>query len=48
MKKLFTQILPIFTAVFLLAFVANAQTKVGGTVKDAASKEPLIGVSVSV
>ena len=48
MKKLFTQILPIFTVIFLLAFVANAQTKVGGTIKDAASKEPLIGVSVSV
>jgi outer membrane receptor protein involved in Fe transport len=48
MKKLFTQILPIFTVIFLLAFVANAQTKVGGTIKDAASKDPLIGVSVSV
>ncbi|MEY4954580.1 MAG: hypothetical protein RI981_665, partial [Bacteroidota bacterium] len=48
MKKLFTQILPVFTVVFLLAFAAFAQTKVGGTIKDAASKEPLIGVSVSV
>jgi iron complex outermembrane receptor protein len=48
MKKLFTQILPVFTFVFLLAFAAVAQTKVGGTIKDAASKEPLIGVSVSV
>lgn len=48
MKKLFTQILPIFAVVFLLAFAAIAQTKVGGNVKDAVSKEPLIGVSVSV
>jgi len=48
MKKLFTQILPVFAVVFLLSLSAFAQTKVGGKVTDAASKESLIGVSIAV
>lgn len=48
MKKLFTQIMPIFAVIFFISFVASAQTKLGGKIADAANKEPLIGVSVSV
>jgi len=48
MKRIITQVLPIFSFIFLLGFAAMAQTKVAGNVRDAASKEALIGVSISV
>ena len=48
MKRIITQTLPIFSFIFLMAFAAIAQTKVAGNVRDAASKEALIGVSISV
>jgi hypothetical protein len=48
MKKLFTQILPVFAVFFLLSLSVLAQTKVAGKVTDAASKESLIGVSIAV
>jgi len=48
MKKLFTQILPVFAVFFLLSLSVFAQTKVAGKVTDAASKESLIGVSIAV
>jgi iron complex outermembrane recepter protein len=48
MKKLFTSTMPLFAVLFLFAFGAFAQTKVGGKVTDQGSKEPLIGVSISV
>ena len=48
MKKLFTHVMPIFAVLFLLSIGAIAQTKISGKVTDAASKETLIGVSISV
>ncbi len=48
MKKLFTSAMPLCMVLFLFAFGAVAQTKVGGKVTDQGSKEPLIGVSISV
>lgn len=46
MKKLFT--LTFASFIFLLSFSLVAQTKITGSVTDAGSKEPLIGVSVAV
>ena len=48
MKRIITQILPILAFIFSMSFAAMAQTKVAGNVRDAASKEALIGVSISV
>jgi outer membrane receptor protein involved in Fe transport len=48
MKRIITQALPIFAFIFLLGFATMAQTKLAGNVRDAASKEALIGVSISV
>ena len=48
MKNFFTQSLPVFAVFLLLSLSAFAQTKVGGKVTDAASKESLIGVSLAV
>lgn len=48
MKRIIIQALPIFTFIFLLGFATMAQTKLAGNVRDAASKEALIGVSISV
>jgi outer membrane receptor protein involved in Fe transport len=48
MKRIITQVLPILTFIFLLGFAAMAQTQLAGNVRDAASKEALIGVSISV
>jgi len=48
MKRIITQTLPILAFIFSMSFAAMAQTKVAGNVRDAASKEALIGVSISV
>lgn len=48
MKRIITQTLPILSFIFLLSFSTLAQTKVGGNVRDLASKEALIGVSIAV
>lgn len=48
MKKIIQQILPSLALVLFLSASAFAQTKIGGKVMDADSKEPLIGVSIGV
>jgi outer membrane receptor protein involved in Fe transport len=48
MKRIITQTLPILAFIFSMSFAAMAQTKLAGNVRDAASKEALIGVSISV
>lgn len=48
MKRLSTKFLPAILVMFLMSFSVLAQTKVGGQVSDAASKEALIGVSIAV
>jgi outer membrane receptor protein involved in Fe transport len=48
MKRIFTQILPSFVVLMMLSLSVFAQTKIGGKVTDAASKEELIGVSIAV
>ncbi|MFZ9159797.1 MAG: TonB-dependent receptor [Aquirufa sp.] len=48
MKKIIQQILPSLALILFLSASAFAQTKIGGKVTDADSKEPLIGVSIGV
>ncbi|CAM4147447.1 TonB-dependent receptor [Cytophagaceae bacterium 50C-KIRBA] len=48
MKRLSPKFLPAILVMFLMSFSVLAQTKVGGQVSDAASKEALIGVSIAV
>ena len=48
MKKIIQQILPSLALILFLSASAFAQTKIGGKVMDADSKEPLIGVSIGV
>ena len=48
MKKIIQQILPSLALILFLSASAFAQTKIGGRVTDADSKEPLIGVSIGV
>jgi outer membrane receptor protein involved in Fe transport len=48
MKKIVQQILPSLALILFLSASAFAQTKIGGKVMDADSKEPLIGVSIGV
>lgn len=48
MKRLSPKFLPAILVLFLMSFSVLAQTKVGGQVSDAASKEALIGVSIAV
>ena len=48
MKKIIQQILPSLALILFLSASAFAQTKLGGRVTDADSKEPLIGVSIGV
>jgi len=48
MKKIVQQILPSLALILFLSASAFAQTKIGGRVTDADSKEPLIGVSIGV
>lgn len=48
MKKIIQQILPSLALILFLSASAFAQTKIGGKVMDADTKEPLIGVSIGV
>lgn len=48
MKKIIQQILPSLALILFLSASTFAQTKIGGKVMDADSKEPLIGVSIGV
>jgi hypothetical protein len=48
MKKIIQQILPSLALILFLSASTFAQTKIGGKVTDADSKEPLIGVSIGV
>lgn len=48
MKKIIQQILPSLALILFLSASAFAQTKIGGRVSDADSKEPLIGVSIGI